>query len=81
MSMQDIRETYGVPAKRGARIAYSGSNALGRALGTIVAARGLYLRVRMDDGHPSELVTMHPTWHIEYLTTPNGSDPHARRPR
>ena len=70
MSMDYIRKTYGVPAKRGARIAYTGSVILGRVFGTIVGTQGAYLRVRMDDGHPGERVTMHPTWHVEYLETP-----------
>lgn len=71
MDMRYIRETYNVPAKRGGRIVYTGSELLGRALGTIVGSRGAYLRVRMDDGNPKSLVSLHPTWCIEYLKNPN----------
>ena len=71
MSMDYIRRTYSVPARRGARIAYTGSPLLGRALGTIVGSRGGYLRVKMDDGHPKSLITMHPTSCVEYIEPPN----------
>lgn len=64
MSMSSIREYYGVPAKRGVRIVYSGYGSV--AVGTIVGARGYYLRVRFDDV-PTQIATLHPTWEIEYL--------------
>ena len=74
MSMDYIRRAYGVPAKRGARIIYTGAEkTLGRAFGTIVGSRGAYLRVQMDDGHPKSPITMHPLWCIEYPTTPDKS--------
>jgi hypothetical protein len=67
MSMDYIRRTYGVPAKRGARVNFT--HAAKGALGTIIGTRGHYLRVRWD---ASGLVsTMHPTWMMVYLKTPN----------
>jgi hypothetical protein len=64
--MEYIRKAYGVPAKRGGRITYH-DNGTGKALlCTIVAARGHYLRVRKDGAHPRCILTLHPTWNIEY---------------
>ena len=69
MSMRYIRDYYGVPAKRGARIRWTHHLAnvpQSPAEGTIVAAKGQYLRVRFDaDG---KIRTLHPTWAIEYLS-------------
>ena len=63
MSMQSIRDRYGVPAKRGGRIRYTGS--FPPQYGTIVAAKGDRLRIRLDGWkHRKEF---HPTWEIEYL--------------
>jgi hypothetical protein len=60
MSMQYIRETYNVPAKRGGRVRYAG-----KYCGTITGARGAHLRIRLDrDGR---VRLYHPTWEIEYL--------------
>lgn len=63
MSMEYIRKTYGVPAKRGGRIRYG--TALCAPIGTIVGSRGQYLRVRMDAGGLT--LTLHPTDHMVYL--------------
>ncbi len=71
--MEYIRNTYRVPAKRGARIEYDGDE-MAKFIrgflykpkkGTIVAARGGYLRVRFD--HQRHIVTLHPTWKVRYL--------------
>lgn len=62
--MESIRRYYGVPAKRGTRIAYRGEGR--RWIGTIVAARGHYLRVRLDNCF-GQIMTLHPTWEVEYL--------------
>lgn len=64
MSMQHIRDYYGVPAKRGARIKYTLRNP-GR-LGTVVGSRNQYLRVRFDD-NPDRIFTLHATWELEFL--------------
>ena len=63
VSMDYIRSTYGVPAKRDCRIAFL--NADKRQEGTIVWANGAYLRVRMDGERRLRL--LHPTWRVEYL--------------
>ena len=72
--MEYIRKYYKVPAKRGARVEFYDDTyhfIYGflanekRKKGTIVAARGGYIRVRFDnvDG----IYTMHPTWNLRYL--------------
>jgi hypothetical protein len=66
MSMQVIRGWYNVPAKRGARIRYTGEKS--PQLGTIVASKGSYIRIRMDGEKRAE--SYHPTWEIEYLDNP-----------
>ena len=65
--MDYIRRTYSVPAKRGGRVRFT--NAPKAVQGTIVAARGHYLRVRWDESGRTD--TMHPTWMLEYLKPPN----------
>jgi len=66
MSMEYIRKTYGVPAKRGARVRFTpdGNRHLSHE-GVIVGARGAYLRVRMGDEKSAG--TYHPTWEMKYL--------------
>ena len=68
MSMDYIRRTYGVPARRGGRVQYTGAKK--SVQGTIVSARGHYLRVRWDES--GQVQSMHPTWMLVYLETPNG---------
>lgn len=67
MSMDYIRRAYGVPAKRGGRVAYTAAEKA--VQGTIVSARGHYLRVRWDESGLTH--SMHPTWMLVYLKTPN----------
>ena len=55
--MDWVRRNYGVPARRGGRIRFFGTE------GTITSATQ-YLRVRMDDGRR---VLLHPTWEVTYL--------------
>lgn len=64
MSMDYIRRTYGVPAKRGGRIAFTGATKA--AQGVIVGSRGAHLRVRMDDSGLTH--SLHPTWMLVYLS-------------
>ena len=69
MSMDYIRRTYGVPARRGSRVLYTGGGI--DEYGTIISSKGGRLRVRLD--LPSLrgkkiTYTLHPTWRIEYLT-------------
>lgn len=52
MSMDYIRRVYGLAVKRGDRVRYA------NATGSIVAARGAYLRIRMDDHR--RVFSLHP---------------------
>lgn len=65
MSLEYIRKTYGVPAKRLARVEYTGGQE--PRTGTITGASGGSLRVRMD-GHRHS-AKYHPTWCLTYLAT------------
>lgn len=63
MSMDYIRETYNVPAKRGGRVEYLASD--GELMeGTITGSSGAYLLIRLDGGHSGRY---HPTWALKYL--------------
>lgn len=68
MSLDYIRKTYGVPAKRGGRIRYRDER--GDIFeGRITSARDGRLRVLVDDrvpGYRGRLI-LHPTWRVEYL--------------
>lgn len=66
MSMEYIRTTYGVPAKRGGRVVYTYPANVPR-YGTITGTRGAKLRIRMD-GQTKSLI-YHPTWELKYLVT------------
>jgi len=63
VSIQYLRKTYGVPAKRGGKIEYTDTQGK-TSLGAITGARGPYLRVRMWGG----VVALHPTWNVKYLS-------------
>jgi hypothetical protein len=64
-----IRDTYGVPAKRGIRVMADGQP------GTIVGFAGAHLRIRLDGARRA--TTWHPTWRIEYPSETSGPR-HAR---
>lgn len=71
MSLEYIRQTYGVPAKRGGRVEYTGGRV--PIKGTILgAALGGRLSVRLDGSKYSGW--FHPTWHIRYLTQENRNE-------
>jgi hypothetical protein len=59
MSMARIRKSYGVPAKRGARVRVYGDD------GQIVGSRGAYIRVRID--RTGTVHNFHPTDGVRYL--------------
>ncbi|PKM47066.1 MAG: hypothetical protein CVV05_01365 [Gammaproteobacteria bacterium HGW-Gammaproteobacteria-1] len=65
MSMEYIRKTYGVPAKRGGevRVMLDGSDGIP---GTITGSRGQYLRIRIAGRRRPGLY--HPTHALEYMT-------------
>lgn len=64
MTMQYIRDTYKVPAKRGGRVIYQGNGK--DAKGVITGSDGARLRIRLDGDKHSCI--FHPTWKIQYLT-------------
>lgn len=63
MSLQYIRDTYGVPAQRGARVEYTGNGST--IQGTITGSRNAHILVRLDGDRRA--VPFHPTWKIRYL--------------
>lgn len=71
MSLKCIRDYYGVPAKRGGRIRYTGDGGdFDPQDGTITSASGPHLMVRFDIDGPNTRIRhkLHPTWEVEYLT-------------
>ena len=70
--MQYIRDTYGVPAKRGMRVEYTGDGQ--KIKGTITGTRRTCgIRIRLD-GH-SRSLHFHPTWELRYLPSNTGNNP------
>ena len=66
MSIQWIRDNYGVPAKRGMRVTYSpceGSKDRERD-GVITGTCGPHLRIRLDGDKRAGIY--HPTWQVQY---------------
>ncbi len=61
--MQWVRDSYGVPAKRGGRVRYTGDRS--PQLGTITGTCHGSLRIRLDGEKRS--VPFHPAWELEYL--------------
>ena len=64
MSMDYIRKAYGVPAKRGMRVEYTGES--DPVFGTIVGSDGHYLRIKIDGW--TYIGSFHPTDRIIYPT-------------
>jgi hypothetical protein len=63
MSLDYIVRSYGVAAKRGGRVRYTGGKE--PRLGTITGASDGHLSIRLDgEKHANPY---HPTWEIEYL--------------
>jgi hypothetical protein len=58
--MEYIRKCYGVPAKRGGHVIYSGSR-----YGVIVGSKGKYLRIRLDG--ETRIKSYHPTYLLTYI--------------
>jgi hypothetical protein len=71
MSMDYIRNHYGVPAKRGGRIKF------GNDLGTIVGSVDCHLRVRLDGAKRS--IRIHAVWEVTYLDPQNAIVPYLCR--
>ena len=66
MSMKYIRDTYGVPAKRGMEITFRKCEHVTLNRGWIVGSRGQYLRVRLRGN--LGVFNIHPTWMVNYIT-------------
>jgi hypothetical protein len=66
MSLAWVRKYYGVPAKRGGRVEYTGDGKL--ELGTITGTCSGHLRVRLDG--VKHTMPFHPTWELRYLDAP-----------
>lgn len=65
--MDYVRRIYGVPAKRGGRVTYTGA-VDGRPLRGTITSADHRLRVRLDgDNHSS---SFHPTWELTYDDAP-----------
>lgn len=62
MSMEYIRKTYNVPAKRGGKIKWLYHSFTD---GIITGSKGACLRIKLATETRSKL--FHPTWMIEYL--------------
>ncbi|GGC90804.1 hypothetical protein [Chelatococcus reniformis] len=69
MSMDYVRKTYSVPAKRGGRVEYTGGPP---RLGTITGTRSGRLLIRLDGERHSS--PFHPTWELRYLDQGGGQD-------
>ncbi len=68
MTMKYIRDTYGVPAKRGGRVEYTDTNGA-KFDGTIVSAERGHLRIKLDGLRNTG--RYHPTWNIKYIPPVN----------
>ncbi len=60
MDFQYVRSTYGVPAEAGRRIVMDGKP------GIIVEDRGHHLGVNFDADPIGRIVSVHPTWEMQY---------------
>jgi len=60
--MEYIRQTYGVPAKRGMKITYTYPNPSKQ--GVITGSSGAHLRIKLDG--EKRAGRYHPTWEIQY---------------
>ena len=63
MTLQHIRDSRGVPVKRGMRVRYTGGVA--PKYGTVIGAKHGYVRIRIDG--EKNAGSYHPTWELEYF--------------
>lgn len=63
MGLAYVRKTYGVSAKRGGRVEYTGAGY--PEFGTICGASGAHLSIRLDG--KKHAMPFHPTWKLRYL--------------
>lgn len=66
MTMAYVRKAYGVPAKRGMRVVYTGGGA--PVGGTIRSARTGRLKIQLDGEKVAK--SYHPTWELSYTVAP-----------
>ena len=64
--MEYVRKYYGVPAKRGMKVTYTGGSK--PKTGVITSAPGAKLMIRMDGMKFSR--RYHPTWELTYEVAP-----------
>lgn len=70
MSLEYIQTYYGVPARIGGKVEYTGDGSSQR--GTITGTQNAHLMIRLNGRrNPSPF---HPTWELRYLDAP-ASDP------
>jgi hypothetical protein len=77
MSMQHIRDAYGVPAKRGGRLIYTDCAGVKFYCTIKSATQSGHLRVLVDDrvdGYRGR-IKLHPTWNVEYIPSNVGAKP------
>ncbi len=65
MSLDYISKSYGVPAKVGGRVEYTGNKE--PHLGTITGADGGHVLIRLDGTKHAQ--PYHPTWELRYLVS------------
>lgn len=70
-NMERTRKWYGVPAKRGMRVLYTGDGK--KEYGTIRSARDCRLNVQLDG--MNHTMPFHPAWELQY--EPKEGDGHA----
>jgi hypothetical protein len=70
MSLKQLRETYNVPAYRGAKVIYTDCSDV-EHIGHITSSNGSHISVKFGTGKPRK---HHPTWHIEYVDEALGDD-------
>jgi hypothetical protein len=63
VSLEYIRRTYGVPAKRGAAVRFKPDSRDRAETGKVIGSKGALLRVRLE-GH-KRIALCHPTWAME----------------
>lgn len=70
MSIDYVRRYYGVPARNGGRVRYTGEGEDRPEFGTIMSASGAHLNIRLDG--QKHALPFHPTWRLEYLDGEDG---------
>lgn len=77
MSLEYIQTYYGVPARIGGKVEYTGDGSSQR--GTITGTQNAHLMIRLDGRHDAS--PFHPTWELRYLdalaNVSTGGEPHG----